>query len=72
MDKLKQTFLDRDNQEFSDLDIFPGASWAVLNVPVPEGSIHRLRMDKGRVIPPHVHSADEFVYVMSGTGKTTL
>ena len=70
MDKMKQSFLNRDKQEFSNLDIFPGASWAVLSEPVPEGSIHRLRMDKGTVIPPHVHPADEFVYVMSGTVKT--
>jgi len=67
---MKQIFSDPEEQYFTDLDIFPGASWSVLAEPVPDGSIHRLRMDKGTVIPPHTHPADEFVYVISGTIKT--
>lgn len=67
---MKQVFMDVNQQEFSDLDIFPGTSWVVLTEPVPGGSIHRLRMKKGTVIPAHTHPADEFVYVLSGTVKT--
>jgi len=67
---MKQTFKDFDEQGFSDLDIFPGASWPVLSEPVSNGSIHRLKMKKGTVIPPHSHPSDEFVYIMSGTAKT--
>jgi anti-sigma factor ChrR (cupin superfamily) len=67
---MEQTFKDSDVQQFSDLDIFPGTSWSVLAEPVPEGSIHRLRMKKGTVIPPHTHPSDEFVYVISGTVQT--
>ncbi len=67
---MKQTFFDLENQNFSNLDIFPGASWAVLAEPVPEGSIHRLKLKKGTVIPFHTHPSDEFVYLLSGTLKT--
>jgi len=67
---MEQTFKDFDAQQFSDLDIFPGTSWSVLAEPVPEGSIHRLKMKKGTIIPPHAHPSDEFVYVISGTAKT--
>ena len=67
---VKQTFLDLKNQNFSNLDIFPGASWSVLAEPVPDGSIHRLKLKKGTVIPLHTHHSDEFVYLLSGTLKT--
>lgn len=67
---MKQTFIDSKNQDFSNLDMFPGASWSVLDSPVPEGSIHRLKMTKGTSIPPHTHPADEFVYVLSGAINT--
>lgn len=38
--------------------------------PVPQGSIHRLQMIAGTVIPRHVHPCDEYVYVLSGTIAT--
>lgn len=67
---MKSVFIDSEEQAFSDLDVFPGASWTVLAEPVPQGSIHRLKMAEGTVIPPHVHPADEFVYVLKGTIET--
>lgn len=67
---MEQTFIDLDKQHFTDLDIFPGASWSVLTEPVPDGSIHRLKMKKSTIIPPHTHPSDEFVYIISGTVKT--
>ena len=67
---MEQTFRNSDAQEFSDIDIFPGTSWSVLAEPVPDGSIHRLNMKKGTIIPPHTHPSDEFVYIISGTAKT--
>jgi anti-sigma factor ChrR (cupin superfamily) len=67
---MKQTFKDFEDQAFINLDIFPGASWSVLSEPVEQGSIHRLKLQEGTVIPPHTHPVDEFVYVLSGTVKT--
>lgn len=67
---MEQTFRDSEEQQFSDLEILPGASWTILAEPVPQGSIHRLKMKKGTVIPPHVHPADEFVYLISGSVRT--
>ena len=34
------------------------------------GSIHRLKMKKGTIIPAHTHPSNEFVYVISGTVTT--
>jgi len=65
-----QKFIDEDKQEFTEIDFLPGSSLAPLAEPVPEGSIHRLNMKAGSVIPPHSHPADEYVYVLSGTMKT--
>jgi anti-sigma factor ChrR (cupin superfamily) len=67
---MEQSFIDFKDQAFNDLDIFPGASWTVLAEPVEQGSIHRLKMKQGTVIPPHVHPVDEYVYVLSGSLKT--
>ena len=67
---MDQTFIDLADQKFSDLEIFPGTSWTVLAEPVEQGSIHRLKMKEGTVIPSHTHPVDEFVYVISGTIKT--
>lgn len=67
---MKQLFIDVEDQKFTNLDAFPGTSWTVLTEPVPEGSIHRLKMKKGTIIPIHSHPVDEFVYVISGTIKT--
>lgn len=67
---MKQVFIDSEDQSFTHLDMFPGASWSVLAEPVEQGSIHRLKMKRGTIIPPHIHPVDEFVYVLSGTIKT--
>jgi anti-sigma factor ChrR (cupin superfamily) len=67
---MEQSFNDADGQSFSDLEVFPGASMVPLAEPVPEGSIHRLRMKKGTVIPVHEHPASEYVYVLEGTLRT--
>ncbi|MCA9014295.1 MAG: hypothetical protein KDA77_03085 [Planctomycetaceae bacterium] len=67
---MKQSFINVENQKLSDLELFPGASWMVFAEPVEGGSIHRLKMEQGTVIPPHTHPVDEFVYVLSGTIQT--
>ncbi len=67
---MEQTFTDFSEQQFTDLDIFPGTSWSVLTEPAPGGSIHRLKMKQGTVIPPHTHPSDEYVYIVSGSVKT--
>lgn len=61
---MTQTFKDLPAQKFADLTVFPGTSWVVLSEPVPQDSIHRLKMKKGTVIPPHTHPADEYVFVV--------
>lgn len=38
--------------------------------PVAAGSIHRARLAKGTIIPPHTHPADEYVYVVAGSVET--
>ncbi len=63
---MAQTFKDVNEQVFEELSVFPGSSWSVLAQPVPEGSIHRLKMAKGTRIPAHTHPADEYVFVLSG------
>jgi quercetin dioxygenase-like cupin family protein len=67
---MTQAFQDLSTQQFSDLPVFPGTSWVVLAEPVPQGSIHRLKMNQGTVIPIHTHPADEHVFVVSGRLKT--
>ena len=63
---MTQKFKDANEQHFQDLSVFPGSSWSVLAEPVPQGSMHRLKMKKGTRIPAHTHPADEYVYVLSG------
>jgi quercetin dioxygenase-like cupin family protein len=67
---MNQAFQDLSTQQFADLPVFPGTSWVVLAEPVPQGSIHRLKMKQGTVIPIHTHPADEYVFVVSGRLKT--
>ncbi len=67
---MSTVFIDNESQTFSDLDVFPGASWAVLAEPVPGGSLHRLKMTEGTVIPSHTHPADEYVYILKGALET--
>jgi len=67
---MTQIFQDLSAQQFADLPAFGGTSWVVLAEPVPHGSIHRLNMKQGTVIPVHTHPADEYVFVVSGQLKT--
>ena len=66
----QQTFINTKTQQWLDLEQFPGTKILSLAEPVPQGSIHRLRMEKGTVIPVHIHPCDEYVYVLSGTIET--
>lgn len=70
MKSMTQNFQDLSTQQFTDLPVLPGASWSVLAEPVPQGSIHRLKLKQGTVIPVHTHPADEYVFVISGRLKT--
>ena len=63
---MVQKSVDANEKIFEDLSVFPGSSWSVLAEPVPQGSIHRLKIKKGTLIPAHTHPADEYVYVLSG------
>ena len=67
---MSQIFQDLSTQEYTDLTGLPGASWVVLAEPVPEGSIHRLKMKQGTIIPIHTHPCNEYVFVVSGSLKT--
>lgn len=67
---MTQTFQDFSTQQFVDLEALPGVRWVVLAEPVPQGSIHRLKMKQGTIIPVHTHPADEYVFVVSGRLKT--
>ena len=63
---MPQYFKDKDEQVFEGLAILSGCSWSVLAEPVPQGSIHRLKIQKGACIPPHTHPDNEYVFVLSG------
>ncbi|MGB3238874.1 MAG: hypothetical protein WBB29_11290 [Geitlerinemataceae cyanobacterium] len=67
---MAQKFQDLSTQTYADLAAFPGASWVVLAEPIPQGSIHRLKMKQGTVILAHTHPADEYVFVVFGRIKT--
>jgi len=66
----EQTFIDTSTEQWLKLEQFPGTEFLPLAEPVPQGSIHRLRMSAGSVIPVHVHPCDEYVYVLKGTIET--
>jgi quercetin dioxygenase-like cupin family protein len=61
----KQTFIDPGSEEWTEFG--PGIFLCVLSQPVPEGSIHRARVEAGATIPVHTHPSDEFVQVVRGT-----
>lgn len=63
----EQTFIDSSDRPWNDLELFPGTQIFPLAEPVPQGSIHRLGMKAGTIIPVHSHPSDEYVYVLSGT-----
>ncbi len=66
----KQTFDDAVNSNWMPFGEMAGVSFVPLAEPVPEGSIHRARLLKGTVIPPHTHPAAEYVLVVSGIVET--
>jgi len=68
--QLSQTFDDVKTTNWMPFSDMAGVSFVPLAEPVPAGSIHRARMAKGTVIPPHTHPADEYVFVVSGTLET--
>jgi len=65
-----QTFVQTEEVEWEELSQFPGIKMLPLAIPVDRGSIHRLQMKQGRVIPIHTHPCDEYVYVLSGEIET--
>jgi anti-sigma factor ChrR (cupin superfamily) len=66
----QQKFLQTNSQSWLALEQFPGAELLPLAEPVSQGSIHRLRMDAGTIIPVHTHPSDEYVYVLKGVVET--
>ena len=66
----QQTFVSTEQSPWLDLDQFPGAQLLSLAEPVSQGSIHRLRMKQGTVVPTHTHPCDEYVYVLEGQVQT--
>lgn len=66
----QQTFVADNERQWLNLDAFPGTQILPLAVPASDGSIHRLRMEEGTVIPIHTHPCDEYVYVLAGSIKT--
>jgi quercetin dioxygenase-like cupin family protein len=67
---FKQKFTDTNTQSWQNLAQFPGTQIMPLAEPVPQGSIHKLRMKQGTVIPVHYHPCDEYVYVLEGIIET--
>ena len=66
----EQKSIDTNTQSWHQLEQFSGTHILPLAEPVPEGSIHRLRMNQGTVIPAHYHPGDEYVYVLEGIIET--
>ena len=67
---IEQAFIDTNTKQWLELEQFPDTKFLPLAEPVPQGSIHRLRMAAGTVIPVHYHPCDEYVYVLDGTIET--
>lgn len=67
---LKQSFTQVVPEQWLELDEFPGARLFPLAEPLPQGSIHLLKMKAGTRIPLHTHPCDEYVYVLSGVVET--
>ena len=66
----EQKFINTNNQQWEKLPSFPGTEILPLSEPVPQGTIHKLHMSAGTVIPIHSHQCDEYVYVLEGTIET--
>jgi quercetin dioxygenase-like cupin family protein len=67
---LEQSFIQTGSRQWLSMDQFPGTQFLPLAEPVPEGSIHLLKMKAGTIIPVHTHPCDEYVYVLSGVVET--
>ncbi|MEM9219622.1 MAG: cupin domain-containing protein [Cyanobacteria bacterium P01_F01_bin.150] len=65
-----QTFIQTGSEQWLSMDQFPGTQFLPLAEPVPEGSIHLLKLKVGTTIPVHTHPCDEYVYVLSGVVET--
>ncbi len=63
-------FINTNLKSWQNLEQFPEIQILPLAEPVSDGSIHRLRMKKGTIIPVHYHPCDEYVYVLEGTIET--
>jgi hypothetical protein len=66
----QQTFRTPDSGGWMGIDFLPGVELMPLAQPVKDGSIHRVRLTRGTIIPVHTHPADEFVLVLAGTIET--
>lgn len=66
----EQIFIDTNTKEWNKLQ-FSGAQILPLAEPVPQGSIHKLKLAAGTVIPIHYHPCDEYVYVLDGAIETS-
>jgi anti-sigma factor ChrR (cupin superfamily) len=65
-----QSFFVPDDDQWANLDFLPGVELLSYAQPVPDGSIHRARLQQGTIIPAHTHPADEYVFVLNGTIET--
>jgi len=66
----KQAFIDTNTEQWLEFELVPGAQLLPLAEPLPQGSIHELRIVAGTEIPVHFHPCDEYVYVLKGTIET--
>ena len=66
----QQIFQATERSPWQVLEQFPGVQILPLTEPVPQGSIHRLQMAEGTVIPAHIHPCGEYVYVLSSVVET--
>lgn len=65
-----QAFIQTGSRQWLSMDQFPGTQFLPLAEPVPEGSIHLLKLKAGTMIPVHTHPCNEYVYVLSGIMET--
>lgn len=66
----ENNFINTNIQQWKKLQQFPGTEILTLAEPVPRGSIHKLKMSAGTIIPVHFHPCDEYVYVLKGIIET--
>jgi quercetin dioxygenase-like cupin family protein len=67
---MEQKFINTNDRPWLKMEQFPGTEILALAEPVSRGSIHKLKMKAGTIIPVHKHPCDEYVYVLSGVIKT--